>query len=293
MTANKASLYIAFIITTYFATICYGEPIVISHKSPETPSDLREFYNTELITLALEKTKPQYGDYKLVEIPPMNIARSLYTTNTNTYPNFLAEISYLDEYAKKTEITYINFPVDLGLTGYRICFVNPAIKEAVSKATQLDQLKKYTVAQGIGWSDIEILRHNGFQVIEVQSYDSMFKMVAAGRVDLYCRGINELRKEYETYKYITRLTYDESFALVYTMPRFFYLGSGNKAAKARMEAGLRLAYQDGSLLNLWHKHNDENLQFAALKTRRIFYLENPFIKNLSPEFKKYYFDPLK
>lgn len=290
---NTIRFLAAYLIASSIAVCSYGAPLIISHKSPETSADLREHYNTELITLALEKAKSKYGDYKLVEIPPMNTARLLYTANTNTYPNFLTEISYLDSLQKNPEITYINFPVDLGITGYRICFVNPAVKDALKKITHVDELKKYTMVQGIGWADTNILRHNGFRVIEVQNYDSMFKMVAAGRVDLYCRGVNELKKEYETYSYITRLTYDESFALVYTLPRFYYLGSANKAAKERMEAGLRMAYQDGSLLHLWHKHNDASLHFAALKNRKIFYIENPFIKKLPEDFKKYYFDPLK
>jgi hypothetical protein len=104
----------------------------------------------------------------------------------------------------------------------------------------VDQLKKYSIGQGIGWADSLILRHNGFRVIEVQNYDSLFKMVAAGRIDLYCRGVNELRKEYESYRYITRLTYDESFALAYPLPRFYYMGAFNKDAKERMEVGLRM-----------------------------------------------------
>lgn len=290
---KKTCFLIVYLIVSSFTAYCYGAPLIISHKSPETSSDLREDYYTELITLALEKSKPKYGDYKLVEIPPMNTARLLYTANANIYPNFLTEIIYLDKLEKNSEITYINFPVDLGITGYRICFVNPAVKNAINNVISLDQLKKYTIVQGIGWADTEILRYNGFRVVEVQSYDSRFKMVAAGRVDLYCRGVNELKKEYETYRYITRLTYDESFTLIYTLPRFYYLGSANKEAKERMEAGLYIAYQDGSLLHLWHKHNDTSLHFAALKSRKKFYLKNPFIEKLPPDFKQYYFDPLK
>jgi hypothetical protein len=276
-----------------FAASSSDAPIVISHKSPETLGDPREEYYNELITLALEESKAKYGPYKLVEIPPMNNARLLYTTNANIYPNFLTEISYIDELTKNPDITYIDFPVDLGVTGYRVCFINPAIKDEVKRITHVDQLKKYTIGQGIGWADIAILRYNGFRVIEVQNYDSLFKMVAAGRIDLYCRGINELKNEYDTYRDITRLTYDESFALVYALPRFFYLGAKNKEAKKRIEAGLHIAYNDGSLLKLWHKHNDKNLEFVKLKNRKIFKLENPYIQKLPKDFVKYYFNPLK
>lgn len=285
--------FLVMLLTISILANASGEPIIISHKSPETSSDLRESYNTELITLALEKSKAKYGPYKLVEIPPMNTARLLYTANTNNYPNFLTEMSYMDSLTDNPEITHIDFPVELGITGYRICFINPAIKDEVKKITQVDQLKQYTFGQGIGWADSAILRHNGFRVIELQSYDSLFRMVAAGRIDLYCRGINELKKEYDSHRDITRLTYDESFALVYDLPRFYYLASANKEAKERMETGLHMAYSDGSLIRLWHKYNDENLDFANLKHRKIFRLENPYLKKLPKDFRKYNVDPLK
>ncbi len=288
---NISRLLISLLLLC-FVTHSYGASIVISHKSPESIDDRRESYNTELIALALEKSKAKFGDYKMVAVPPMNTARSLYAASANIYPNFLTELSYLDSLSDNPELTYINFPVDLGITGYRICFVNPSLKERIKKITHVNQLKKYTFGQGIGWADTLILRHNGFKVIEIQNYDSMFKMVAVGRIDFYCRGVNELQKEYKAYRYITRLTYDESFVLAYTLPRFYYLGAGNKEAKERIEAGLYSAYHDGSLLKLWHKNNDESLKFAKLKKRKIFKLENPYIKNLSPDFKKYYIDPL-
>ncbi len=49
---------------------------------------------------------------------------------------------------------------------------------------------------------MEILRENGFQVREVSEYESLFKMVAGKRFDLFCRGTNELLSEWETHKSI-------------------------------------------------------------------------------------------
>jgi hypothetical protein len=56
----------------------------------------------------------------------------------------------------------------------------------------LEQLKKYTIGQGIGWQDAKILQHNGLNVVDVDAYESLFKMVAAGRIDLFCTGANQL-----------------------------------------------------------------------------------------------------
>ena len=72
----------------------------------------------------------------------------------------------------------VRFPLYLDMAGYRVCFVSPQAKVAVAKVRTLDELRRFTVAQGVGWLDVHILRANGFQVEEVTSYEAMFKMVA-------------------------------------------------------------------------------------------------------------------
>ena len=267
--------------------------MIISHREAETESDKRESYNNELIKIALEKTKASYGGYSLQRIPPMNTPRSLYAASLNIYPNLLIELSYDPKLVVKGDMTYVDFPVDLGATGVRVCFVNPALKEKISQVKTIDELKAYSIGQGVGWTDTSILRANGFKVIEVASYESLFKMVTAGRVDLFCRGANEIQGEIEAFKNIKGLTYDESFALDYPLPRFYFLASTNTQAKARIEEGLKLAYKDGTLMKVWIKHYSASIKFTHLQTRRVFYLHNPLIKDLPKSYEKYLVDPLK
>ena len=117
-------------------------------------------------------------------------------------------------------------------------------------------------------------------------------MVAGGRFDLLCRGANELMKEYEQYKDIGNLTYDDSFALVYRLPRFFYLNKNNTLLKQRLEEGIKVAYADGSLLELWLQHNLQSIQFTRLPERKMFYLDNPLIKDLPKDYEQYLINPL-
>lgn len=263
---------------------------IVSIRSPETTEDTREAYSRALIKLVLDKTKAKYGDYHLANIPSMNRPRARYAAKLKTYPNMLLEESYDEEFAAKGDLTFINFPVELGILGHRVCFVNPKIKNDLKKITSVEQLKKYTIGQGIGWIDTNILRANGFQVTEIPNYAGLFKMTAAGRIDLFCRGANELMDEYETFKYIKELTYDESFAIVYSMPRFYYTNPDNKILLARVEEGLKTAYNDGSFKSLWLKYQTANLNFVKLNQRKIFKIQNPFIKNLPKDYEQYYFD---
>lgn len=265
---------------------------VVWHRSPLDFGNNRYVYDIELLRLALEKTRPAYGDYQLLGLPATNYARLLHSLIQNTHPNLILEISYDKKLVESQGLTFINFPIDLGIIGYRVCFVNPAIKEKIKQVQTLDELRKYSIGQGVGWADIAILRHNGFNVVEVSSYVSLFKMVAGGRFDLFCRGANELMEEFEQYKEIGKLTYDESFALVYRMPRFFYLNGNNPLLKKRIEEGLHIAYNDGSLLELWRKENQLSIDFAKMRGRKIFYLENPMIRGLSEDYARYFVDPL-
>ncbi|MES2676440.1 MAG: hypothetical protein V4660_19535 [Pseudomonadota bacterium] len=264
---------------------------IVSHRSPETEGDSRQHYNNELLTLALEKTKPKYGAYKFQAIPAMTTPRLLSVATSNRYQNLIFELTYDDKFTEKSDLTYINFPIDLGIVSYRICFVNPAIKAELEEITSVEQLKKYTIGQGIGWSDAEILRTNGFHVNEFSNYGNIFKMVSAGRIDLFLRGANELRSEYNTFKTTMNLTYNESFVIFYPLPRFFYIAAENVLAKKRIEEGLKIAYYDGSLKKLWQKEYGDNIQFAKLKQRKIFHLDNPFIKNIPADYQKYLYDP--
>lgn len=291
MIGHCFSLRLAAIWLALLSAVSYADTIVW-HRSPLDFGSFRYVYDIEVLRLALEKTRPAYGDYQLQAIPAGNFKRMLHTLRRNNYPNMLLEISYDKTLEDSGELTYISFPIELGIIGYRVCFVNPAVKDRVSQVNSLDELRQYTMGQGVGWADIEILRHNGFRVTEVSNYTSLFRMVAGGRFDLLCRGVNELMMEYGQYQRIGNLTYDESFALVYRLPRFFYLHKKDAALKQRVEEGLKLAYGDGSLQALWRKHNWQSIEFTRLPTRKIFYLENPLIDGLPRDYERYFYNPL-
>ncbi|MET0356852.1 MAG: transporter substrate-binding domain-containing protein [Cellvibrio sp.] len=291
MPGLKFQKYI-FLILCLISNFTYAE-FIISLRSPETKNDKREDYNVALVTLALEKTKTEYGDYRIAKIPPMNIARSFFSLEADKYPNMMIELSYQEKLEKNFDFIYVNFPIELGIVGYRVCFASPQVYEDLKKVQTLDELKQYSIGQGIAWADTEILRHNGLKVVEIGNFDSIFKLVELGRIDLFCRGANELQNEYESKKGSGNLLYDKSFVLRYSLPRFYYLHKNNRLARERIEKGLATAYQDGSINALWEKYFLESVKFTKLKQRKIFDLQNPSIESLQNNYEKYFYDPLK
>ncbi|WP_018610313.1 hypothetical protein [Uliginosibacterium gangwonense] len=265
------------------------EKLIVTLTAPESQSDPRQAYNFKLIKLALDATATG-DDYEIRVSPPMNTARALVETSKNSLPNLLVMTTFTNDFLDKG-IDYVHVPIDFGVTGYRICFVSPLARKAFSQVNTLDDLKAFNIGQGVGWADVTILRYNGLKVTEVASYESLFNMVAASRIDLFCRGINELEPEFKKHQKIRNLDYDTHIAVAYALPRFFFSNKSNSEALRRIEAGMQIAYKNGTMKKLWLDEFREALVFANLSKRKILYLSTPNIDRIDFDYKQYYLNP--
>lgn len=263
---------------------------IFTYRAPESQTDLRYNYDNKLLKLALEKTVETDGPYLLVPSPIMNYARAQAYVKSNSLPNLILKLSYDPDFENR-DMGFVPFPVDLGIVGYRVCFAHPEISKALSQVDSLEDLRGFSHGQGTGWSDVDILRHNGFNAIEIPNYESLFNMVALRRFDLFCRGANELLDEMKTHQHIQNLSYDKSMILFYPFPRFFYTNAANSSALERIQRGLEKSYEDGSLQSLWRQHYKASIDFVELDQRRVFTLENPLVEHLDFDYQKYFYNP--
>ena len=280
---NKYARYLALSLLLLLSPWALAE-FIVSHRAPFSEGDKHHVYSTELLRLALEKTRKEYGDFTLRPIPPRNYARAVKAAVDNAYPNLMIETSYEQALTHHAKLDFINFPMDLGVLGYRVCFINPKLKASGKEITTLDQLRQYNFVHGVGWADTLIFRHNGLKVQEIEYYDGIFLMVIGGRVDFFCRGVNEILGEMEQFSELKELTIDDQFLLVYPLPRFFYLNRANTLAKERIGLGLQRAYADGSLQALWKENFLPSLALVGLKQRKVIRLENPLLDELDMSF---------
>jgi hypothetical protein len=280
---NKYARYLALSLLLLLSPWALAE-FIVSHRAPFSEGDKHHVYSTELLRLALEKTRKEYGDFTLRPIPPRNYARAVKAAVDNAYPNLMIETSYEQALTHHAKLDFINFPMDLGVLGYRVCFINPKLKASGKEITTLEQLRQYDFVHGVGWADTIIFRHNGLKVQEIEYYDGIFLMVIGGRVDFFCRGANEILGELEQFSQLKELTIDDQFLLVYPLPRFFYLNRANTLAKERIGLGLQRAYADGSLQALWKENFLPSLALVGLKQRKVIRLENPLLDELDMSF---------
>jgi len=264
-------------------------PMVVTLRQPASATDPRDTYPRALIRLALDKTVASHGPYTIQYSPRMNDQRARLSAEQALYPGFLTVIVPRSD-GSSDALVPVRFPLHLGMAGYRVCFVSPKAQAAVAKVRTLDELRRFTIAQGLGWRDVPILRANGFKVEEVTDYEAMFRMVAQSRFDLFCRSVVEVRKEVESHADLPDLRLDNSFALVYDLPQFFYTHRDNHALVERLTQGLEMAYADGSLLALFRSQMQASIRFADLPKRRIFRLKTPPIVGIDFDYKRYDID---
>lgn len=261
---------------------------VLTYHSQDNNKDTRKVYEVEILKLALDKTIDTYGQYELKPSNPMTLKRALATLEIDKIKNFIVKTSTTNEMIN--QFAYTNFPVDRGVLSYRVSFISPKTKEKISEINSIEELKKLRIGQGVGWLDTDILKHNGFNVKVIENYDSFFNMIVLNRLDLFSRGINEILGEYKSHGYLEKLTHDETFTIYYPLPRFFFMHKSNSEITKRIEKGLKLAYEDGSLDELFKQYYQPSIDFLKMKDRKIYKLENPFIKGIDTSYEKYNYD---
>ena len=263
---------------------------VFYYQSKKSDTDPRFQYYYELLKLSLEKTKEKYGPYQLKILPfQANNKRLKKLSLDGKFENFIFKYSVSQELMNQFE--YASFPIDRGIVGYRVAFLSKKTKEKLNTVQSINDLKKFPILQGLGWLDTKILKANHFEVITGSDYKGLFSMVAKDYGELFFRGANELYQEWKLHKNIKNLTYDERIVLYYPLPRFFFTNKANKKAIKRIEEGLILAAKDGSFVDLWNEYYFDSINFVNLYKRKIFKIENPFLKGIDKEYEKYIYLP--
>lgn len=286
MKTLKKLFFAGFTSLALTATPLVMAEMIITHVSPLNKDDHRHDYGIDLLRLSLEKTVKDFGPYKMVGAPKMNQARGMESVRENRYTNLIRTFGYEQRFERDLDMTYVRFPIHLGVVGYRVCFIPEALQEQMHEVKTKEDLKQFVHGQGRRWADVEILRHNGFKVNELE-YESLFKMIAAKRLDMFCRGVNEIKDEYERHK-IPGLKIDDAVVIFYPLPRFYYTHKDNKEAAHRIDTGLKRAYKDGSIQALWEKSYRSSIDYVKLQERRFFFFDSPLVKTIDFDYDEYF-----
>lgn len=265
---------------------------VFRFSGAESSVDVRYKYVQNVLLLALEKTKSDYGDYQLQSATQgINIGRVIRQLEQGIHDNLFVRVSINDEASDNFHV--VPFPISRGLTGNRIALVHKQNKNILCNPNHDKLLRTLTSIQGVGWLDIDILNANGVNVFPITDYERMFHMIERQRADLFFRSFEEIKVEHATHvKTFPSLSIETCTVLHYPLPRFLVTHKSNATNAKRIEIGLVRAYEDGSFIKLWSNHFSEHLHL--LKGRKVIQLENPYLKKVNqrfPHYKKYNVTP--
>jgi len=176
----------------------------------------------------------------------------------------------------------IRIPIDRGLMGWRLLLIRRTDAERFAGVRSLDALRDLSAGQLYDWPDTAILRANGLAVGTTSVYDSLFTMLARGRVDYFPRSVLEIQEEMRQYGSANELMIAPGLMLRYPTANYFFVSRQNSQLAAELQRGLERALDDGSLHKLFMSHIRPLLKPLRLPERRELLLRNPLLPAATP-----------
>lgn len=283
----------AIIVWIAIGATCQAEsrPLEVVYPRPESADDTRDLDAVEILRTALEKTEPSDGAFTMrpTELV-MNPARyhEEVTEGDNLNVLWAAPTEQLERDALP-----IRIPIRKGLLGYRILLIRKQDREKFAKIATIEDLKRLTCGRGLGWKDVEMFKANGFPMVLGNNYEGLFQMLVDERFDYFDRGIHEVQDEYAARKKsLPDLLIEETLALYFPWPKYFFVPKKAPQLAERLERGLNIMIEDGTFDKIFWKYHRESIEAANLKNRRLFRISNPLLPATVPLHRKeLWFDP--
>lgn len=165
---------------------------------------------------------------------------------------------------REERLLAVYIPIYLGTTGLRLFMLHKDLKEPFSQIETIEDLRKLSMGQGLGWPDNEILTDNGFDVVSGR-YRTLHRMLDARRFDLYPRAYWQIVGEWNWMKWeAPGIEIAEKTALYYPQPIYFFVSPKNPELRDIIETGLKRAFSNGMMLDLLKTHRDTAPSFSQI-----------------------------
>ena len=270
-----------------------SQALEVIHQGPESTEDKRNEYFWKLLDAALGATRSRWGDYHLREGSMMNGLRAVRELQAGA----LNVIERSTDLELEKALRPIRIPLDKGVGGFRVFMIRREFQRQLDQVRTIEDLKRFTIGQSGAWSDSDILSQAGFKVTRGNDYEGLFAMLAAGRFDLFSRGVDEASQELELHRQrFPDLTIERRLLLYYPLPRYLFVrrDAVSERLALRIEEGFSIMQKDGSFDRLFDSYRVPFERTLNLKERRLFRIANPFLSTDTPLKKtELWYDPTK
>ncbi|MBS1228943.1 MAG: hypothetical protein H6R17_2220 [Proteobacteria bacterium] len=179
---------------------------------------------------------------------------------------------------REAQMRPIKIDILRGIVGFRIFVIRAADQARIARMDEKTLRRQLIFGLNSQWADLPIMRANGFTVETSPAYEKLFAMLSAGRFDAFPRGLNEAARELEDRKQsYPQLAVEQTKALFFPYPVYFWVSRENTALAQRIERGLKLALADGSFRQLFETYHATEIAQLARNKRQVIRLANPIL----------------
>lgn len=175
----------------------------------------------------------------------------------------------------------IRIPLERGLLGYRICLVSEKNSDILKDVSTVEDLRRFSIGQGVGWGDAAVYRKAGIQVLEAP-FSSMLdplKMLASGQFDLFPLGVNEYELFLAEYaKRHSGLATDKHILIRYPWFRFIWVSTtapDSDILFAALDKGFESIVSNGPFETVYEQYKG-TLDAKRFTNRTIIDLQSPY-----------------
>ncbi|MGJ8692823.1 MAG: substrate-binding periplasmic protein [Thalassotalea sp.] len=244
-------LAVVFIFTAVILPASADEVITIHTTGPQKQNDASHDYFISLLSLALNSNNPAQ-QYQIKNVPHAGQARVLKLMEQGRY----YDVIWSGYSAKRTQkLIHIPFPLFKGGLGIRGAIIRKD-DTSLSQIQGLDDLRNKVICQGLNWPDAVILKNAKLNVVEVNHFDAMLKMVALKRCDLLPLSIFEGQSELNAVQELfPNLIFSTNFLITYYLEMNFYVNKSNQALADKITAGLEKLAVSGKFNAFMAQHS--------------------------------------
>lgn len=237
-------------------------------------------YELAVVDAALKRSVAAYGPYHLTldqrEMPSVRGRMALIKGDDI---HFVATTR--QDYDPR-QLIVVRHPIEGGLLGYRQLLIKAERLPEFANITRPQQLQKLIAGQGRGWPDVDVYRANHFNVEEILTFEQLLPVLLSERIDYIPLGIDEIEPTLTRYgdKY-PGMTKVPGLMIYYPMPVFLVVSARHPTLAARLNAGLKMMTEDGSLQRLFMRYKGDTVATIKATNPTLIMLRNP---NLPPAY---------
>lgn len=256
------------------AAICTGMGAAQAQESTEVDratlwmgnvTQTRIEHESQVVELALEKSRDRYGDYVLTLDPsPYSQSRAFRSLSEGESINIVSApaLTYYQPGQQRPLIT-IDVPLLRGLLSERLAIVRHQDAAAFSRIDSLEELSQLSAGMGFDWSDRFFFQHNGLELVTGNNLEQLFTMLAHGRFDYLPLGRLEAAKSLARSGHQDTLTIAPEPVIQYPNPIYLQVSATRPELAERLRYGLEVARRDGSLDALFQRHYGDIVERRA------------------------------